>query len=1011
MPTIIRFLSAAALLSGLSGCSLFFPNRGLARYDSIEKDLRPIYKKVDSFLATARELPLDVRVPVRVAIDTILVHKKNRAVDIHINKYLSYIPMRDSTVSLLYQQLRSSLGRMHRKDSLTLKTLDLPIQELIPNYYRNDPARLDSTRFPRKLKLDAPVVTNRSRPFTPSFGLEGSHIALWHSHGWYYEEKLDRWEWQRARLFQTVEDILPMSYTLPFLVPMLENAGANVFLPRERDTQRLEIIVDNNTSDTLRYREFADSTAFWQDAADPGFAVGKLPYPDGVNPFLQGTSRKTRAALQESARIEWHPEIQQAGSYAVYISWARSDSNVTDARYTVHHAGGSTSFDINQKIGGGTWIYLGHFTFDSDSLHSAKVTLSNQAADTSGWVSADAVRFGGGMGVIARNGRTSGRPKYLEAARYYMQYAGMPDTLVYQVSGENDYKDDYQARGEWVNYLRGAPFGPNKKRETRGLGIPIDLSIAFHTDAGIAVDDTTVGTLMIYSSEGADSTRIFPDGISRFANRDFGDILQTEIVGDVRRKYDPKWMRRQIWDAGYSEAFRPNVPAVLLELLSHQNFQDMKFSLDPRFRFDVSRAIYKAIVKFLAFQNNRAFAVQPLSVTHFQANFQDSAAVSLSWKPRSDSLETTANPDGYIVYVKENDGGFDNGAWTADPHFLFRNVKPDVVYSFKVCAVNKGGQSFPSEILSVLRRTQSKGTVLVVNGFDRISGPAAVREDSFTGFLDFQDQGVPYKQDLSYVGSQFEFNPKRPWLDDDAPGHGASYGTHETHILAGNTFDYPLLHGRSIAAAGYSFVSCSDESVMDGEVMLGKYKYVDLILGEEKKTPWPGAISGRESQFTAFPSALQTRLAAYLKGGGNLFVSGTAVATDLMQGKPKDHPDVTFGQDVLGYKWRTDHAVASGAVFVVDSSFASGEKFSLSFNTAFTDSIYPAEAPDGIEPSGPDSRTIFRYGENNISAGVAHKSSWNVIALGFPFETILDRSARDKLMDLILQYFQTLKSN
>ena len=64
--------------------------------------------------------------------------------------------------------------------------------------------------------------------------------------GWYYEPKLDRWEWQRARIFQPVEDLYTQSYVLPFLVTMLETAGANVLLPRERDCQTAEVIVDND---------------------------------------------------------------------------------------------------------------------------------------------------------------------------------------------------------------------------------------------------------------------------------------------------------------------------------------------------------------------------------------------------------------------------------------------------------------------------------------------------------------------------------------------------------------------------------------------------------------------------------------------------------------------------------------------------------------------------------------------------------------------------------------------
>jgi hypothetical protein len=81
------------------------------------------------------------------------------------------------------------------------------------------------------------VVLNLDRPVQPVAGLAGRHIALWPSHGWYYEHSLGRWEWQRARVFQTVEDLLPMSFVVPYLAPMLEQAGARVFMPRERDVQ------------------------------------------------------------------------------------------------------------------------------------------------------------------------------------------------------------------------------------------------------------------------------------------------------------------------------------------------------------------------------------------------------------------------------------------------------------------------------------------------------------------------------------------------------------------------------------------------------------------------------------------------------------------------------------------------------------------------------------------------------------------------------------------------------
>ena len=110
--------------------------------------------------------------------------------------------------------------------------------------------------------------------------------------------------------------------------------------------------------------------------------------------------------------------------------------------------------------------------------------------------------------------------------------------------------------------------------------------------------------------------------------------------------------------------------------------------------------------------------------------------------------------------------------------------------------------------------------MLVVNGFDRVSGPADFVADSIAGFYDPKDHGVPYLNDISFIGSQYEFRRSKPWTDDDAPGFGASRANYETKVIAGNSFDYPALHGQSIVKAGYSFVSSSDESVGSGKVNL-----------------------------------------------------------------------------------------------------------------------------------------------------------------------------------------------
>ena len=116
-----------------------------------------------------------------------------------------------------------------------------------------------------------------------------------------------------------------------------------------------------------------------------------------------------------------------------------------------------------------------------------------------------------------------------------------------------------------------------------------------------------------------------------------------------------------MWNSSYSESRIPEVPSMLLELLSHQNFGDMKYGLDPRFQFLVSRAIYKGMLRFLAVQNDFEYEVQPLPVQRFCAEFVHGDSVRLRWTPTLDSLEPTAVPNKYVIYTRVDGGGFDNG--------------------------------------------------------------------------------------------------------------------------------------------------------------------------------------------------------------------------------------------------------------------------------------------------------------------------------------------------------------
>ena len=327
------------------------------------------------------------------------------------------------------------------------------------------------------------------------------------------------------------------------------------------------------------------------------------------------------------------------------------------------------------------------------------------------------------------------------------------------------------------------------------------------------------------------------------------------------------------------------------------------------------------------------------------------------------------------------------------------------MYSFKVTAVNKGGESFDSETLSAMRALNEKGTVLIVNGFDRVSAPEsfATRDSTYAGFLDMRDGGVPYIQDIAYIGAMHEFRRRIPWMDDDSAGFGASNSDYETTVVAGNTFDYPAVHGRSLAELGYSFVSASNEAVANGQVDMKKYKAVDMIMGKQRRSQ----LGHNENRvdFEVFPKDLRKAIADYTAAGGNILVSGAYVATDLWDTPKPDQDGKDFARNVLKFRWMTDCASNIGEVepAVSPYSFLAGN---YAFETKQNEDIYAIESPDGLVPAGNKAFTIMRYTDNNISAGIAYKGDdYRTVVLGFPVEVIKGHDKRTEFLGKVMEFF------
>ena len=761
----------------------------------------------------------------------------------------------------------------------------------------------------------------------------------------------------------------------------------------------------------------------------PGFAHIQSIYREHENPFCAGTYGVIKTNKEETSSVVWRAEIPEDGWYWVSIAYVTNDKSVSDAKYTVRHSAGETTFRVNQQMGGGTWIYLGQFYFrkGADAEH-ASVVLSNESKHD-GVVVADAVRFGGGMGNVARRPATdaeiarlkdekdrkrkisiyekvdyeiSGRARFWEASRYWLQWAGAPDSVISYTKGLNDYTDDYTCRAQWVNWLnQGSVNAP----DSAGLGIPIDLSFAFHSDAGCKLD-TVIGTLCIYTTpfdvNSNEYKYEFPSGQSRFASRDFTDFVMSQIVGDIRATANPNWTQRWMWDRSYSESRRPEVPAMLLELLSHQNFEDMRYGLDPRFKFIVSRAIYKAMVKFIASQNNEECVIAPLPINSFALRLIGDNKVRLTWRPTVDSLEATAVADKYVVYTRRDGEGWDNGCLVADT-VLVLPIGVGEMMSYKVVAINDGGASMDSEILSAYSARNAKGEVLVINGFDRVAGPEGFQSAPYAGFLEWLDRGVGDGVELQYIGRQHDFDSRHPWISDDDSGWGQSNSDYEQMLVAGNTHDFPFIHGRAIAKLGYSFVSCSREAVENSDVNIVDYKFVDLILGEQKETLWGNDSSS--CKYRTFSVNLQRELCRYVSTGGALFVSGAYVASDNWLSVNASKADKQFVKSVLKVEWRADRATQNGelkAVYAPNNTSFEGE---YKFVQYLNEDIYAVESPDAIVPVGENAYTVMRYSQNNNSAVVAYSGGdYRAVVCGFPFETLETEEMQERFMKQVFDF-------
>lgn len=899
---------------------------------------------------------------------------RRRTLNVQLSPSFAAQDFTASSVRFYYKRLAKALPRPYNKYKLTIMAGGLPIEQLVAGSKceKGMPNAWGKTEYE-----GAPWVMNDSRPYFVSHGLFDRHLSLWASHGRYYDGKKDRWKWQRPNLFGTTEDLFTQTIVIPYLIPMLENAGAVVFTPRERDWQKNEVIVDNGGRGYVE----DNGKETWKTAQEKGFAYHAGTYRDGENPFTQGTARAVKAT--KKADVSWasyQPNIPQGGKYAVYVSYQSLKNSVSDAQYIVMHKGQRTVFKVNQQMGGGTWVYLGTFDFDRGNNEFNRVVVTNSSSE-SGVVTTDAIRFGGGMGNIERGGSCSGMPRCLEGARYSAQWAGAPYSVYSSKNGSDDYGDDINVRSNMTNWLAG---GSTYVPTLEGKKVPIELSLAVHSDAGYTtVNDSIIGSLAICTTSFNDGR--LNSGVSRMVSHDFADSLLTGLQRDISGKYR-KWTRRYLWDRNYSETRKPEVPSAIIETMSHQNFADMRRGLDPNFRFTLARSLYKTILRFVNGNHSVPSVVQPLPVSNFRIERNSSGGLRLSWIAEKDEQEPTAVPTSYIVYTSEDGMGFDNGTVVYTSSFDFE-AKKGVNYCFKVTALNRGGESFPSETLAAyLSKSAHAKDILVVDGFSRLSGPAVVDDYSRQGFDLGSDIGVSYGLTAGWNGRQQCFDKSRAGSE----GEGSlGYCGDELagRFIMGNNRDGSVCHVKDIAMSGaYNVVGCSLEALDNNLVKLDHYNLVDIAFGLQRNDGHSLVV------YKTFSETLQSKLKSYAKSGGRILVSGAYVGSDMTQ--PHER---SFMSDVL-------KTTFTGTDTNAGNNMVDGLGLSFDIIRQINDRHFAATSVDRIAACDGRSFAAMRY-QDGSTAGVAYDGTdYKSFVMGYPYECINNVRTRQQVMKGLLGF-------
>lgn len=510
----------------------------------------------------------------------------------------------------------------------------------------------------------------------PQGALSGKTVWLSAGHGWYWSDLLDRWNTARPNTYGIVEDFANAEAVNYYLARYLWNAGADVWLVRERSMIDQEVVVDDDQGAPA-----FTQTGTWALSASTGYNGGGYRY---ATSYASQTSTAT-----------WTPTLPTAGWYAVWAWYRHGANRPSDVRYQIHHAGGMTTVSLSQQVHGQTWRYLGEYYFEAGA--AGRVTLINLSNDPGLAVIADAVRFGGGLGSIPGPNGPSQEPRWEEQSALWAQYQGAPAEIL---------DNDVTVRPLYAEWETAKGY-PGEAANA--------VFVSWHTNAG----------------GGTGTNSYIHDTLLPTGSVELQDWVHAELVGDLKAAWNPLWVDRGQKAADFGELRElSQIPGVLLEVAFHDTEDpgDADDLRQPVFRQIAARAVYQGIVKYFADRDGQTALLLPEPPTHLTARNSGEGQITVQWNapPCGGSVVGDAATR-YKVYHSANGRAFDNGVETDQTSRVMSGLAPGSLHFFRVTALNAGGESFPTATVAA-RTPPTGGTadLLIVDGFERLDESALI---------------------------------------------------------------------------------------------------------------------------------------------------------------------------------------------------------------------------------------------------------------------------------------------